>query len=77
MRIFFLGDITEKRRLTILASFQKLSPGSKLQRKMNLSFLVNRSAQNHKQTYWKRKYNELEKISGIVEKLDANNGFLC
>ena len=43
--IFFPDDITEK------ASFQKLCPGSKHQRKMNLSFLVHRSARNHKQTY--------------------------
>ena len=55
MRIFFLGDITEKHRSTILASLQKLALGSKYQRKMNLSFLVHRSARNHKQTYWKTK----------------------
>ena len=41
---------------------------------MNLSFLVHRSARNHKQTYWK-KFDELEKINGIVEKLDAHYGF--
>ena len=52
---FSLGDITEKHCSTILASFQKLCPKSKHQRKMNLSFLVHRSAQNHKQTYWRRK----------------------
>ena len=31
MRNFFLGDITEKRRSTNLASFQKLCPGIKTQ----------------------------------------------
>ena len=43
---------------------------------MNLSHLVHRSAQFRKQTYWK-KINELQKINGIVEKLDAHYGFLC
>ena len=32
----------------ILAFFKIFAPGSKHQRKMNLSFLVHRSAQNHK-----------------------------
>ena len=54
---------------------KKLAPGSKHHKKMNLAFLVHRSARNHKQTYWK-KINELEKSSGIVEELDAHCGFL-
>ena len=32
-KFFFLGDITEKRRLKILASFQKLCPGIKTPKK--------------------------------------------
>ena len=76
MRIFFLGDITEKRRSTILASFQKLCPRSKHQIKMTLSFLVHRSARNHKQAdLLGKKINEMEKVDGIVEKLDAHYGF--
>ena len=51
---FSLVDITEKRRLTILTSFQKHCLGKKHQKKMNLSFLVHLTARNHKQTYWKR-----------------------
>ena len=41
---------------------------------MNLSFLVHRSARNHKLTYWK-KINELENVSGLLKKLDAHYGF--
>ena len=41
---------------------------------MNLSFLVHRSARNHEKTYWK-KINQLEKVNGIFEKLDAHYGF--
>ena len=52
---FFTGDITEKRRSTILASFQKILPRDQNTREIILSFLVHRSARNHKQTYWKRK----------------------
>ena len=37
-------DNTEKRRSAVLASFQNFAPGSKHQRKMNLSFLVHRSS---------------------------------
>ena len=50
--IFFLGNITEKRRLTILASFQKLYSGIRTPKKMKLSILVHLSTRNHKQTYW-------------------------
>ena len=74
MRIFFPGDITEKRRSTILAFSKIFAPGSKHQRKMNSSFLVHRSARNHKQTFWKKNI-ELEKVNGIVEKLDVHYGF--
>ena len=41
---------------------------------MNFSFLVHRSARNHKQTYWK-KIKELENINGIVKKLDVHYVF--
>ena len=40
------GDINEKRRSTISASFHKRLPGIKTPKKMNLSYLVHRSAQN-------------------------------
>ena len=65
--IFFPGDITEKRRSTILASFKNFAPGSKHQRKMNLSFLVHRSVPNHKQTYWKRKFLNWKKLTGLLK----------
>ena len=54
---------------------KNFSPGSKHQRKLNLSFWLHSSAQNHKQSHWK-KIIELEIVDGIVEKLDAHNGFL-
>ena len=41
---------------------------------MNSSFLVHRWARNHKQTFWKKNI-ELEKVNGIVEKLDVHYGF--
>ena len=41
-------DITGKGQSKILAFIKIFAPGSKHQRKMNLSFLVHRSAQNHK-----------------------------
>ena len=50
--------------------FQHLSknfaPGSKHQRKMNLSFLVHRSARNHKQTNWKRKLMNWKTLTGLL-----------
>ena len=39
MRIFFLDDITEKRRLTILGTFQKRCPGIKSPEKDELIIL--------------------------------------
>ena len=41
---------------------------------MNLSFLIHRSARNHKQTYWKKNI-QLGIVNGIIEKLDAHYGF--
>ena len=74
MRDFFRGNITEKPQSTILTFFQKSVPGSKHHKKNNLSFLVHRSARNSRHTFWKK--NELEKVNGSVEKLDAHYDFL-
>ena len=68
-----------------LYGVQKTALGSKHQRKMKLSFLGQRSALNLRQTYWVleekkrrgKKITEQETIPGIVEKLDAQCGFLC
>ena len=70
---FFIGEITEIWRLTILASLQLICPGSIHLRKRKLLFLVHRSARNRRQTYkefWTRK------IRVIVETLDASWLFL-
>ena len=70
--MIFPGDITEKRQSTVLTSFQKLCPGIKTPRKMNLSFFVHRSAAD----LLEKKIDELENVNGIVEKLDAHYVFL-
>ena len=69
--MIFPGDITEKRQSTVLTSFQKLCPGIKTPRKMNLSFFVHRSAAD----LLEKKIDELENVNGIVEKLDAHYVF--
>ena len=51
----------------ILAFFKIICPGSKHQRKMNLSFLVHRSAQNRRQTYWERKLMNWEKLMELLK----------
>ena len=72
---FFSCDITEKRRSTILASFEKLSPRSKYQRNLNISFLIQRSVLKSQADLLEKKINELENVNGIVENLDAHYGF--
>ena len=74
---FFPWDITEKRRLTILASFQKLCPGTKTPKKDELIILGSPLGPNSQADLLKKKINELENVNGIVEKLDAHYGFLC
>ena len=73
--IFFPGDITEKRQSTILASFQKLCPGIKTPKKDELFILGSPLGQKSQADLLEKKINELEKVNGIVEKLDAHYGF--
>ena len=75
MRIFFQGDITEKRRSTILASFQKLCPGIKTPKKDELIIHGSPLGPKSQADLLEKKINELEKVNGIVEKLDAHYGF--
>ena len=46
---------------------KNFAPGSKVQRKMNLSFLGHRSARNHKQTYWERKLMNWKNLTGLLK----------
>ena len=46
---------------------KSFAPAPKLQRTMNLSFLVHRSARNHKQTYWKSKVMNWKKLTGLLK----------
>ena len=75
--IVFPGDITEKRKSTILASFQKLCPGIKTPKKYELIILGSPLGQKSQADLLEKKINELEKVNEIVEKLDAHYGFLC
>ena len=73
--IFFSGDITEKRRSTILASFQNFCPGIKTPKKDELIILGSPLGPKSQADLLEKKINELEKINAIVEKLDAHYGF--
>ena len=73
--IFSPGDITEKRRSTNLASFQKLCPGIKTPKKVELIILGSPHGPKSQADLLEKKINELEKVNGIVEKLDAHYGF--
>ena len=75
MSSFFPGDITEKRRSTILASFQKLCPGIKAPKKDELILLGSPLGPKSQADLLEKTINELEKVNGIVEKLDAHYGF--
>ena len=75
MRNYFLGDITEKRRSTILASFQKLCPGIKTQKKDKLIILGGPIGPKSQADLLEKKIIERENVDGIVEKLDAHYGF--
>ena len=73
--IFFLGDVTEKRRLTILSSFQKLCPGIKTPKKDELIIRGSPLGPKSQADLLENEINELEKVNAIVEKLDAHYGF--
>ena len=73
--ICFLGDITEKRRSTILASFQILCLGIKTPTKNELIILGSPLGPKSQADLLGKKINELEKMNGIVEKLDAHYVF--
>ena len=69
--IFVLRDITEKRRLTIVASFQKLCSGIKTPQKDELIILGSPLGAKSQADLLEKIIVELEKSDGIVEKLDA------
>ena len=71
-KIFFLGYITEKRWLTILASFQKLCPGIKTPQKDELIILGSLLGPKSQADLLEKKIKELDNNNGIVEKLDAH-----
>ena len=73
--IIFLGDITEKPRSTILASFQKLCPEIKTPKKDELIILGSPLGPKSQADLLRKKVNELENVNGIVKKLDAHYGF--
>ena len=74
---FFLGDITEKRRSTVLASFQKLCPGVKTPKNDELIILGSPLCPKSQADLLEKKINELEKVNGNVEKLNAHCGCFC
>ena len=76
-KTFFLGDITEKRQLTILAFFRKLYPGIKTPKKDELFFLGSPLGPKSQADLMEKKINELENGNWIIGKLDAHYGFLC
>ena len=75
--ICFPGDITEKRRSTISASFQKLCHGIKTPRKDKLIIFGSALGPNSQADLFEKKIVELEKVIRIVEKVDAHCGFVC
>ena len=62
-------------RQTILASFQKLCPGIKTPKKDELIILGSPLGPKSRADLLEKQINELEKVNGIVEKLDAHYGF--
>ena len=63
---YFPGDITEKRRSTILASFQKLCPGIKTLKKDELIILGSPLGPKSQADLLEKKIKELEKGNGVV-----------
>ena len=76
MQIFFQGDITDKRRTTILAFLQKLCPGIKTPKYDELIILGSPLGPKSQANFLEKKINELEKVNGLVDKLEAHYGFL-
>ena len=74
-KTIFLGDITENRRSTILALFQKLSSGIKTPKKDEPIVPGSPLGPKPQADLLEKKTNLLEKVIGIVEKLDAHYGF--
>ena len=72
--IFFLGDITEKRQSTILASFQNFCPGIITPKKDELIILGSSLSPKSQADLLEKKFKALETVNGIVEKLDAPYG---
>ena len=72
MRFVFFGDITDKRRSTILASFQKLCSGIITPKKDELMFLGSPLGLKSQAHLLGKIINEFEKVNGIIEKLDAH-----
>ena len=70
MRNFFL-DITEKRR----SFFPKTCPAIKTPKKDEIIILGSPLGPNSQADLLEKKNTELEKVSGIVEKLYAHYGF--
>ena len=74
VKFVFLGDIAEKQRSTILASSQKLYPGIKTPQKDEFINLGSPLGPKSQADFLEKKTNELKKVNGIVEKLDAHYG---
>ena len=74
MQFFFLGDITEKRRSTILAFSRKFCPGIKTSKINGAIFLGSSVGPQTQQTYWKKYWTE--KNDGIIQTLNAHYVFL-
>ena len=70
-----LGDITEKRRLTVLASPQKFCHEIKTPKKDQHIILGSLLGPIAQANLLGQKLNELENVNGIVGKLDAQYGF--
>ena len=75
MRNFFLGDIAEKRRSTIVASFQ--SPVIKTPKKDELIILGSPRGPKIQAHLFEKKIDDLGKVIETVERLDAHYGFFC
>ena len=71
---FFLDDITEKRRSTILASFQKFCPEIEKPKKDELIILGSPLSPKSLADLLEKNIFEVEKNIGIIEKLDAHHG---
>ena len=73
---FFLGNTTEKRRLTILASFQKIGAEIKTPTKDELFVLGSPLGPKSQADVLEKKLMNWKKISDFAEKLDYHFGFI-